>query len=235
MQLTVRDVMEYLNVSEKTVYTWIKKRGLPAHRVSGQYRFSRVELLEWATSQQVKVAPEIFNHLQEAAELLPDFVAALERGGIHYKVPDTSKERALHALVSVMPLPAGVDRQLLLHLLLAREALASTAVGDGIAIPHARSPIVLHVPNPLITLCFLEKPVDFGALDGQPVGILFSLVTPTMRAHLHLLSRLSFALHDAAFRKVVSNQASPEEILKEARRVEASLGRMGVPSNNVAP
>src|SRR5213076_3370625 len=49
---------------------------------------------------------------------------------------------------SVMPLPAQVDRELLLGMLLAREALQSTGIGDGIAIPHVRNPIVLHVAHP---------------------------------------------------------------------------------------
>src|SRR5438034_985186 len=62
-----------------------------------------------------------------------------------------------------------------------REALQSTGVGDGIAIPHVRNPIVLHVSRPMITLCFLERPIDFGALDGKPVHVLFSLISPTVR------------------------------------------------------
>src|SRR6266404_1536990 len=97
-------------------------------------------------------------------------------------------------------------------------------VGHGIAIPHVRNPIVLHVARPMITLCFLERPIDFGALDGKPVHVLFSLISPTVRAHLRLLSRLSFALHDPAFKDAVTRQASREEILREARRVEDSLG-----------
>ena len=70
---------------------------------------------------------------------------------------------------------------------MARESLGSTGIGDGIAIPHVRNPIVMHIPRPTITLCFLEHPIDFGALDGQPVHTLFTIVSPTVRAHLHLL------------------------------------------------
>ena len=75
----------------------------------------------------------------------------------------------------------------------------------------------------MIALCFLERPIDFGALDGKPVHVMFSLVSPTVRAHLRLLSRLSFALHDPAFKKAVTGQASREEILREAQRVEGNL------------
>jgi PTS system nitrogen regulatory IIA component len=107
--------------------------------------------------------------------------------------------------------------------LLAREALASTGIGDGIAIPHVRSPIVLHVSEPTITLCFLERPVDFAALDGRPVRALFLLVSPTVRAHLSLLSRLAFALRDPGFKDAVARQVVRDDLLAELRRVEAAL------------
>ena len=50
MKLTVRDVSELLDVSEKTVYRWLNDGKLPGYRMSGQYRFSRAEILEWATA-----------------------------------------------------------------------------------------------------------------------------------------------------------------------------------------
>ena len=223
MQLTVRDVAKLLDVSEATVGRWIKQRGLPAQHVGGQYRFNRAELLEWATAAKIKISVDLFDRLEGESEPPPTLEEALAAGGVFYQLPDTSKERALRALVRVLPLPEGTDRELLLRLFLAREASASTAVGDGVALPHVRNPIVLNVTRPMITLCYLEKPVDFGALDGKPVQILFSLISPTMRSHLQLLARLSFALHDAKFKEVVLRQGRPEEIFREARRVEANL------------
>jgi PTS system nitrogen regulatory IIA component len=223
VQLTVREVGKLLNVSESTVTRWIKQRGLPAQHVGGQYRCHRAELLEWATANQVKVAVELYDHLENDAEPVPSLVEALQAGGIFYQLPDTNKDRALRALVQVLPLPEGIDREHLLRLFLAREAAASTAIGDGIAIPHVRNPIVLPVLRSRITLCFLERPVAFGALDGQPVHVLFSLVSPTVRSHLQLLARLSYALHDAQFKAVVTRQGSRAEILQELRRVEAAL------------
>jgi PTS system nitrogen regulatory IIA component len=227
MQLTVRDVGKFLNVSESTVTRWIKQRGLPAQYVGGQYRFNRAELLEWATANRIKVSVEMFDHLESEDEPVPSLAEALEAGGIFYQLQDTSKDRALRALVQVLPLPDGIDRELLLRLFLAREASATTAIGDGIALPHVRNPIVLYVNRPMVTLCFLEKPVDFGSLDGKPVQILFSLICPTVRTHLQMLARLSYALHDPRFKEVVLRQGQREEILQEARRVESSLPAPG--------
>jgi len=220
VQLTVREASQFLNVSEATVVRWIKQRGLPAQQVGGRYRFHRAELLEWATANRVKVSLEMFDRFETNEEAVPTLAEALEAGGIHYQVEDTSKDRALRALVEVLPLPDGIDRELLLRLFLARESFASTAIGDGIALPHVRNPIVLHVARPMLTLCFLKRPVDFGAADGKPVHVLFSSICPTMRSHLQMLSRLSYALHDARFKEVVTRQGKREEILQEVRRIE---------------
>ena len=197
MQLTVRDVSKFLNVSESTVTRWIKQRGLPSQHVGGQYRFNRVELLEWATANKIRVFAGGVRRPAGGRRAGPEpgGGAGGRRDLPHIK--NTDKERALRALVEVLPLPEDVDRELLLRLFLAREASASTAIGDGIAVPHVRNPIVLHVVRPMVTLCFLEHPVDFGALDGKPVHVLFSLICPTVRSHLQTLSRLSYALHDA--------------------------------------
>jgi PTS system nitrogen regulatory IIA component len=223
MELTVRDLMKLLSANEATVTRWIKQRGLPAHQVAGQYRVARADLLEWATANNIRVSLDLFDDFETDPEMPPDLAAALEAGGVHYHLEDTNKERALAALVAVLPLPEGVDHELLLRLFLAREASASTAVGDGIAIPHVRNPIVLHVERPSITLAFLSHPVDFGALDGKPVGILFSIISPTNRSHLQLLSRLSFALHDPKLRHILIRQAPREEILEAFRQLEAAM------------
>jgi PTS system nitrogen regulatory IIA component len=225
MQLTVRDTSRLLNVSEKTIYRWVNAGILPAYRVNEQYRFNRAELLEWATSRRMNVSAAVFDEPESNSTPIPGLAEALQVGGVFYRLGGTDKESVLRAVVEHLRLPEEVDREFLLRVLLAREALQSTGIGDGIAIPHVRNPIVLHVPRPMVTLCFLEQAIDFGALDGKPVYVLFSLISPTVRAHLRLLSRLSFALHDPGFKKAVTRQASREEILREAARVEDHLGR----------
>jgi PTS system nitrogen regulatory IIA component len=229
MQLTVQNVAELLNVSEKTVYRWLNDQNLPGYRVSGQYRFNRAEILEWATSRRINVAPKIFQEPESAGTPLPVLSEALLAGGIHYRVGGTDKESALRAVVETMKLPDEVDREFLVRVLLAREALGSTGIGAGIAIPHVRNPVVLHVSKPMVSLCFLEQPVDFAAIDGQPVYALFSLVSPTVRGHLHLLSRLAYSLRDTGVTAVIARQGSRDEILNELRRVEGLLSRREKP------
>ena len=223
MQLSVRDAARILNVSEKTIYRWIGQGSLPAYRVNEQYRFHRAELLEWATSRRINVSPEIFQEPETNAAPLPGIADSLQAGGIFYRVGGSDRESVLRSIVEIMRLPDAVDRDFLVKVLLAREDLGSTGIGDGIAIPHVRNPIVLHVATPTITLCFLERPVDFRAIDGKPVCALFTLVSPTVRAHLHLLSRLAFVLRDPTAKGLIERQASRDEILARVREVEGSL------------
>jgi PTS system nitrogen regulatory IIA component len=223
MQLTVRNVSDLFKVSEKTVYRWINQGILPAYRVNEQYRFNRAELLEWATTRKMNVSAELFDEPESDATPIPGLVEALQAGGIFYRLGGTDKESVLRSVVEHMRLPEEVDREFVLRVLLARERLQSTGIGDGIAIPHVRNPIVLHVSRPTIMLCFLERAVDFDALDGKPVVALFSLISPTVRAHLRLLSRLAFALNDPRFKIAVLRQAGRDEILAEARVVERGL------------
>jgi PTS system nitrogen regulatory IIA component len=221
MRLTIKDLTELLNVSEKSIRRWIKQGTIPAYRIQGQYRFNKSEILEWSTSRKINVTANIFAEPEGVPVL--GIADALAAGGIFYRINGSDKESALKAVVENIRLPDDADRSLLLQFLLAREAVASTGIGDGIAIPHVRNPLVLNVHQPIITLCFLEKAIEFLSLDGQPVFCLFTIVAPTVRSHLYLLSRLAFALRNPAFKNAIKNQSSRDEIIELARQVESSF------------
>jgi PTS system nitrogen regulatory IIA component len=223
MQLSVRDAARLLDVSEKTVYRWARKGEIPFSRVNEQYRFNRVELLEWATANRVPVSPLIFAEPEAPALCLPTLVEALEAGGVFYRIGGGDVPSVLREVVHHMRLPEEVDREHLFQVLLAREALGSTGVGDGIAIPHVRNPIVLHVPRATVTLCFLDRAVDFRALDGKPVSTLFTVVSPTVKGHLHLLSRIAFCLRDPCVRSALATQSVREAILHSFATAEGNL------------
>ncbi len=223
MNISVKDAARLLTVSEKTIYRWIKQEIIPVYRVSEQYRFNRSELLDWATSRRVNIAPEVFQEPESDEQPLPTLSEALEAGGIFYRLEGKDREEILTDMVNHLRLPDEVDRNYLFQVLLARERLASTAVGQGIAIPHPRNPVLLHVTKPTVTLSFLEKPVDYFALDKEPVSILFTLISPTVRAHLHLLSKLGFVLRDPTFKKVLNEVGSREEIFSALNRLESTL------------
>ena len=220
MKLTTSDAAALLDVDETTVYRWIEERALPAERIAGRTLLNRAAVLEWATEHRVAVSSRVFRPTETEGETLPSFAAALEAGGVHHGVPGATRDELLAEAVSRLPLPEGVDAGEVLAVLLAREESASTAIGDGIAIPHVRMPIVLDVDEAIVSLCFPEKPVDFDAPDGRPVTALFTMVTPTVHGHLHLLAALAFLLRDEGFHAAVASAAPAEELLARAGEIE---------------
>lgn len=225
MFLKITDLATATGVDEKTVLDWIKNKGLPAHKQDDRYQVNRVDLLEWATNNDITIPPDIFAAAGDEDPDRPLVSEALLNGGIFYDLPGETPESALHEVVYRLKLPPCLDHEFLLQTLLAREALGSTAFGNGIAIPHVRNPIVGQTSESAISLCFLKNPIDFDAIDGKPVTILFTLVTPNVKAHLHLLAKLAFLLHDHDFQKLLHRPGSEAEIMKSVRTLEETIIR----------
>jgi PTS system nitrogen regulatory IIA component len=221
--LSVKDAARILTVSEKTIYRWIKSGSIPYYRINEQIRFNRAELLEWATSQRVQISPDVFAEDSVEGNSLPSLHEALKGGGIAYRVGGKDGPSILRSIVDLLNLPEEVDRDYLYQVMMARESLGSTGIGDGIAVPHVRNPVVLHVSKPTVTLCFLDHPIDFGAIDDMPVDTMFAIVSPSVKAHLHLLSRLAFALRDPGFKAALRDRADREEIMGLIFRLESAI------------
>jgi len=223
MQLSVKATAAILDVSEKELYRLIKQGSVPVHKINEQYRFNRAELLEWAISQGMKISLGIHEGNESVPVGLPTFTNAITAGGIEHQVGGEDKASVLRSIVGIMKLPEDVDRELLYEVLFARETLGSTGIGDGIAIPHVRNPVVLQIAQPLVSLCFLKQPIDFSAVDGKPVNILFTLISPSVRTHLYLLSRLGFILRNPEVKVLLRQQAPRESLLAAFARAEAPI------------
>jgi PTS system nitrogen regulatory IIA component len=219
MKLTMHEVARMFDAPEETIERWIRNDAMPHQRVHGQARFHRAELLEWAHHRGLRIAsdPPLSIRHGEAPPRLSD---ALAIGGVHYDIRADDRASLLRAVIARLPLGEDVDHELLYDILLADERSCSSGVGDGIAIPHVRSPMVLQVERPSITLCVLRRPIDFGAIDQKPVHTVFTMVSPTIRVHLFLLARLAAALHDPDFRHAVLLRAPGDRILACARLAE---------------
>jgi PTS system nitrogen regulatory IIA component len=224
MHLTLRQAATHLDVPEATVRRWIANRGLPVHRVNERLHCNAIELWEWAVARGIPVSQELLREAHGCCapgEVAP-LAALLAQGGIHHDVGGGSKAEVLKELVARLPLPADVDREFLLSVLAAREAMGSTGIGDGIAIPHVRNPIVMHIDHAFVMLALLRRPVEFDAIDGQPVYALFMAVSPTVPVHLRILAQLGFVLRDAALRTMLRQRAPAEDIIGRIEMLEAS-------------
>jgi len=217
--LSVREVARLLGVAEKTVWQWVRAGEIPHTRLREEILFNRVELQQWALRSGHPLPPEAAGG-GASSETLADAIA---RGGIARDVPGGTREEVLSAVAALPGVPAGVDRALLRALLVAGERFGSTALGGGFAFPHPRDPQVLGLSVPTVLLALPERPVDFQALDGQPVTAIFTILSPTVQAHLAILSRLAYVLHDQELRRLLAARAPDAAILERVRAGEAAL------------
>jgi PTS system nitrogen regulatory IIA component len=224
MLLTVRDVVRMLGVKEDDLFRMVENAEIPACQVHGQYRFNRDELLEWATARRMTLKPASSD---PGVGGLPRLDDAMRAGGVHRGIGGTGKTAVLTAAMGVIRLPPKVDRAFLTHMLLAREEMASTGIGEGIAIPHVRNPVILPIAESMVALCYLDNPVEFGALDGKPVHSLFLIFTTSTRGHLHILSRLMFALRDERFKAGLSARSDCAQLVSELARMEEQFAHPG--------
>ena len=112
----------------------------------------------------------------ETEERAPSLAKAILAGGVHLEVAATDRESALRAVVERTPMPPSVDREFVVEVLLAREKASSTALCEGIAIPHVRQPIIAPGAAATVSVCHLTTPVELGPPGTTPAGIVFLIV-----------------------------------------------------------
>jgi PTS system nitrogen regulatory IIA component len=211
VKLSVREAARILNVSETAIYRWVDEEEIPFVMIHHHPMFHRVELLEWAMERELAVSADLYEDERDHP-----LATALEHGGGHLLGED------LGALADTIPAATPRDRDVLRAVLAARERdLFVSRPADWIAMPKARSPIICPDTQPLVGLwwCGHRAMVVNDAL----MKVLFLIVSPTIKLHLKLLSRLSLALHDHAFRTAVLKRGTFEPVIAEARRFEQDL------------
>ena len=214
--LTVKETAEFLKISEKTVYRWIRQGVIPSFKFQGQYRFDRNELHAWARYKRIGgVGPGAL--VSQNGEGPLDLADAVHRGGIHYKIEGDSPDVIYRNLIEFFPFTPQTPKELkeeLLGELIEREALGSTGLGNGIALPHPRHPRDWGFGGPMAPIFFLENPVNFSAFDGKEVFILIVVLCYTIKGHLNMLSRITHFLNNPEVREYLATQPSRTNLMK---------------------
>src|SRR5437763_17137405 len=159
-------------------------------------------------------------NLENPSMLLTDLVAP---NAIIPALRVNNKKQVLQELATKAAALSGQSERTILETLLQREKLGSTGVGSGVAIPHGKLPKL----NKLFGLfARLERPVDFEALDSQPVDLVFLLLAPETAGadHLKALARVARLLRDADIGRK----------LRQSRGAEALYAVLAMPSASAA-
>ncbi|MDY8108127.1 PTS IIA-like nitrogen regulatory protein PtsN [Fulvimarina sp. 2208YS6-2-32] len=124
-----------------------------------------------------------------------DFQSLIEPAAIMPALKATSKRQVLQEMATKASELIGRPEREILETILGREKLGSTGVGNGIAIPHGRLPGLTRITG---AFARLQKPIDFDALDEEPVDLVFLLLAPENSGadHLKALSKVARLLRD---------------------------------------
>jgi len=201
--MTLDEIADYLQVSQKSILRMAQTGKIPAAKVASHWRFMRSVVDDWLMAQMeipsVRSAPSKRDMLKlpPLPELIPPTMMNLEM------VPD-SKENVLKQLIDPLR-KSRILRQSrsFLERVIARERLVSTAIGHGIAIPHPHRPIPGIFKEPAVALGLCREGTDFEALDHQRTYVFFLLCATSDDIQLRLLARvIQFGRHMVALEHI---------------------------------
>lgn len=234
MDLKLRDVADLLNVSENTVRRWVSEGKIPYYRLSNQFRFSRSEIEDWLLTWQPSeegIAPFAQGEQEGMAERLGTqqfgLFRAVHKGGAYRQVPGKTKEEVIRNAVDRLASDLKLDAGVIADLLLDRERLMPTSLSRGIGVPHTRD-FLLPESYDVVSVIFPEQPIEYGALDGQPVHTLFFLFACDDKRHLHLLAKLAHFCSKEEHLEFLQTHPEKTALLEHIRSWEATL-KLGAP------
>ncbi len=226
MDLKIKDVTELLNVSETTIKRWIADGKIPYYRLHNQYRFSRNEIENWVLScrQDGVFSPFEQEEIQKEKLGTQQFglFRAVHKGGVYVNILGDTKEEVIRNAMEEIAKDLHLDADVITELLLDRENLMPTALSNGIGVPHTRD-FLLQESYDVIVVVFPKQPIEYGALDGEPVHTLFFLFACDDKRHLHLLAKLAHLSSKPENLAFLSHHPSKAELLDYIKNWEANL------------
>lgn len=204
--LTSEEVAKYLRVSERTVYEWAQNSDMPCGKIGTIWRFKKSDIEKWINA---KLAPK--KPLEKPLEKI-DMTRIVSPERIVFTNSSTKHDVLITLIDLLAKAPQVKDKQALHDAILNREALMSTALGHGIAVPHVRLDSVTDL---LLAVAISKKDIiDFNSFDGKPVRLIFMMAAADNQ-HAYYLQVLSY------FANRLRNEGLAEKLLKASSESEA--------------
>ncbi len=202
--LDLDGVADYLNLTRAEVEQRVKDKEIPFVRRGGRIVFNKEEIDGWASQRILGLADRPLDSYHEKStrhtkSFLPHmaiFPEMLAAGVIAPAMNSKTRSSVLHDLVALAETTGKLnDSKALVASLEAREALCSTAMPGGFALPHPRSPDPYLFDTSFLVVGRPIQEIHFGAADGEPTQLFFLLCCQDDRLHLHTLARLCLMAH----------------------------------------
>lgn len=222
MDLNSKDISHLLMLPEKEVQQLIKKKEIPFQHLHDKVVFNKHQIIEWALGHNLPI--NVSGHHKLSEYHIETLGTLLDKDSFHYDC-ELTEAGYLEQMVSQINFEKNVDREIIIQLLKSRESMMSTAIGNGISLPHPRVPLMVGRNKPLINFFFPNKPLNLKSIDGKPVHTLILLISQTIKQHLSLIAHLSFLLSKETFRFALENRLECNEVLDIIKKIEETRNK----------
>ena len=197
--LSLEAVAEYLHLTAADVAQRVKRNEIPHEKRGRRIVFSKEAIDLWASQRILRLPEQRLTEYHRKStlgtrEILPRqsiLAEMIQPGYIAPALPAKTKSSVLHELVALAGTTGRLNNpQDLVASLEAREALCSTGMPGGLALPHPRVPDPYLFESSFIVLGRTVQEIFFGAPDGQPTDLFFLICCQDDRLHLHTLARI---------------------------------------------
>lgn len=225
--MTLSEIAEYLKVAERTILRMIHKNEIPCVKIASQWRFVKTIIDDWLISKMQVIPQNDFSRMiEQEFHLIPLSRIIKEENIILNLKAGTKKEiliQLLQPLLQQKIIPQQSDD--FLNKLLDRENMASTALGNGIAIPHIRN-VKENPKGPILITGICKEGSNFEALDNELTHVFFLLCSDSEIAHLRIMAKISQLFKNKQFFKEFLHQSTKTDIIKIIIKKENELNNL---------
>lgn len=224
MKLDINEIARCLDLPVSTLDRWIRQGRIPVQKSGTNWSFDAQLLKKWAAARNLPFTLPAETRKPARADAAPEtLLSAMQRGGLHTDIVGSDVADVLAASADCVPGFSASEKEELCTTLMEREALTSTGMGKGVAIPHPRTPLTAALEKPMIITCYPQAPIDFSAIDARPVFVLFLLLSTSVKIHLHLLSKLAFCIRDNEFVSFLQGAPPADRLFSKIAEFESRL------------
>ncbi len=223
--LSVKQLAEHLQVSEKTIYRMLWRGDLPGHRIGSQWRFSRAEVDYWLDLRLSRLAPPVLREMSQGADVgVGPLGAALSPRNALILLAPGSRQDVLRAFIAAVDFPEAVDREALTARILDREQMSSTSISEGVVFFHtARWERRVLIRANLFAIARLGARTAFGSLEDPPADLLFLVLARDTQDHLAMLAGATALSRVPGFLGALRAAQDGPEVVALVRRSEAGV------------
>lgn len=217
----------YLQRDLREVTKMASRGHIPGHKVSGEWRFARAEINHWIETQLPHYTDDQLETLETHggdAETEPLLTSLLSEACVAVPLPASTRASVLKELVVLAEQSWQVyDPESVLEAIRAREEIASTALAEGVALPHPRRPLPAALGESIVAFGRTANGIPFGAPDRGLTDLFFLVCCRDDRTHLRVLARLSRLFRLPGFLDALRAADSHHDARKVMADAEAGL------------